>query len=80
MTVRLPGIRAFVTGSKMIMCSVSLKLETFPCASIPREKYRVPARWRDLREMRANVNVLLLISAERNSAKPFMMGKINPLN
>jgi hypothetical protein len=80
--VRFPsaGANPFVLVSKKTNCSVSLKLDTLPWASIPLEKYRVPARWRDRRERRANVNVFLLISAVANSANPLKIGKMKLLN
>lgn len=46
------------------ICSVSLKLETFPSRSIPLEKYLVPALNRLLREMSPKTISLPLIEAD----------------
>jgi hypothetical protein len=50
-----------------MICSDSLKFEVFPAVSIPREKYRVPARCRLRRETRRNSSSRLLIDEERSS-------------
>ena len=55
------------SGSRRTICSVSLKLDVFPCLSMPREKYRVPARWRERRDMRRKRRSRLLMEAERSS-------------
>jgi hypothetical protein len=50
-----------------MIISVSLKFETSPSELIPRVKYRVPARYRDLRDTIPNVNRFPLITADLNS-------------
>lgn len=83
-------------GSNNTICSVSLKFDTFPWASIPREKYRVPARCRDRREMRRKRRSRLLSVVWRSSIAryqpcwtskgqvrdlhPYMTGKMKRLN
>ena len=60
----------------MTNCSVSLKLETLPFRSIPREKYRVPTRWRERRAMRPSTKAWLLIVTFLTSKKPNTHGKM----
>src|ERR1700760_2227349 len=61
----------------MIACSVSLKFDTFPSSSIPLEKYRVPARNLDLRDIIMKVSGVPLTDVFLISSMPNMAGRMN---